>query len=54
MRRREGENKWLKAEIEKGMDDIAAGRVIDGKVVLAELKTKALPSCGRGKKVGIT
>lgn len=31
-------NKWLKAEIKKGADDIAAGRVIDGKSVIAGLR----------------
>lgn len=29
---------WLKAEIQKGMDDIAAGNIIDGKTVFAALR----------------
>lgn len=31
-------NQWLKAEIQKGIDDIAAGNVIDGKAVFAALR----------------
>ena len=29
---------WLKAEIQKGMDDIASGNVIDGEIVFANLR----------------
>lgn len=29
---------WLKAEIQKGMDDIAAGNVIDEEIVFATLR----------------
>ncbi|SOD23033.1 type II toxin-antitoxin system Phd/YefM family antitoxin [Nitrosomonas ureae] len=31
-------NQWLKTEIQKGIDDIAAGNVIDGKAVFAALR----------------
>lgn len=29
---------WLKAEIQKGMDDIAAGNVVEGDTVFAALR----------------
>lgn len=29
---------WLKAEIQKGIDDVEAGNVIDGKAVFAALR----------------
>ncbi len=29
---------WLKTEIQKGMDDIAAGNIMDGKAVFAALR----------------
>ena len=31
-------SEWLKAEIQKGMDDIAEGNVVDGKAVFAALR----------------
>ena len=33
---------WLKAEIHKGMADIAAGNVLDGKTVFAALRKQVL------------
>jgi len=33
---------WLKAEIQKGMDDIKAGRVSDGKDVMKRLRNRAI------------
>jgi len=33
---------WLKAELQKGMDDIKAGRVSDGKDVMKRLRNRVI------------